>query len=273
MEKITKEKITKRLDDLEEMIGRDKRLRLEKKSFGTKITYYQILHNFGKWLRGLQNEEPISKDNIEKLCKEYIYFKSSNGRCPNTLNKINSCFTFAFDIHFERNKTKIKKLDIPNTDTVKKVSEILQEKDDELWLAFKLLEVTGMRISELVKLKRKYFNEDGTLLVKAGKGKRDRIVFVTEEILQTIQAKSGRIFKSKYLGFRLNRLMKELSGMTNFTAHKLRHYCCSKLVNEKIFNVIEARDYMGHANISTTTNVYLHANLNEMKKKFTENFK
>ncbi len=257
-----------KLNVIESVIGREKRMKLEQKSAGTQTTYHQIITSFIKWAYDFG----VDIENSETACREYISCKLKESINPKTLNKISSCFRFLFDCNLGRFSVKTSAIEILKDKSVEKVRSILKGENEEMWLAFEILRCTGVRIGELSRLKKRNFLGNGKLLVKARKGKKDRYVFVSEEIEEIIKLKeNGQIFRDIYFGSRFNSLLKDKSGNKNFTAHKLRHYCCSKLVNENIFNLVEARDYMGHSNVSVT-DVYLHANLNKMKEKFFNKF-
>ena len=157
-----------------------------------------------------------------------------------------------------------------------------------------LLSSTGCRISEAANLKRNDLNPDKmTAWVREGKGRKDReIVFASEESWEFVQA---YLTERDKLGFTAenepvfsrhdrdahrrkeilpmttssmrvawNRLLKQ-AGTEHFTPHQLRHRAGTAFLRQT-GNLELVRQYLGHADISTTANTYTHLDSDDLIK-------
>ncbi|MEM7151335.1 MAG: tyrosine-type recombinase/integrase [Myxococcota bacterium] len=141
---------------------------------------------------------------------------------------------------------------------------------------------TGLRARELLNLELHDLDlNDGTLLVRAGKGNKDRFVPIHHKLRHALQrylaarARHGRTSSRLFthalqdspLGYRaLNRICQRLSRATRikFTPHCLRHTFGSVSIEQDI-NLVKLKEIMGHRHISSTM-IYLSmapANLKE----------
>lgn len=132
----------------------------------------------------------------------------------------------------------------------------------------------GLRVSEVTKLEKRDINfKERCILVRQGKGKKDRIVplpkGLKESHLKYIPLKIGirqmqRAFKntSKKAGL--------LKNKPDLHFHSLRHGFATRCVSEGM-PIHHLRTLMGHTNISTT-NVYLEANPQSALKSYEDLF-
>ncbi|MDD4412043.1 MAG: tyrosine-type recombinase/integrase [Patescibacteria group bacterium] len=149
---------------------------------------------------------------------------------------------------------------------------------------------TGLRVSELAKLKIDDINLDKEEFTVRGKGKKVRIVFLSDEARSALKKYlSNRQDVNPYLFINLDRARKtvdepitsrsierlvvkyaKLAGiMKSVTPHTLRHsYATDLLLNGADIRSVQAM--LGHSSI-TTTQVYTHITdkqLREVHKKF-----
>jgi len=141
-------------------------------------------------------------------------------------------------------------------------------------LAFLLGFGAGMRISEILNLKPEEVNfKEKTILVKQGKGKKDRIVplprGLREEYLKCLPFKCGKRALEKAFKSACERAGL-LEKKPDLHFHSLRHGFGSHLANKGV-PIHHIRTLMGHSNISTT-NVYLELNPKEALKSYEEFF-
>ena len=66
----------------------------------------------------------------------------------------------------------------------------------------------------------------------------------------------GRPFTSDYVSHRFGKLLKKY-GLPPIRLHDLRHSCASFLINRG-FDLKAVQEWMGHADIGTTANIYGH---------------
>lgn len=138
-----------------------------------------------------------------------------------------------------------------------------------------LLINTGLRLSEMTNLKWKNVNlMTGQIKVVEGKGMKDRILYIGENIVEELQTWKERMFqvwgKSNYIF--TSRTLKQLDGNAvrsmiknytskariekNITTHNLRHTYASDLLRDSK-NIRIVQKALGHTSISTTQ-IYTH---------------
>lgn len=139
-------------------------------------------------------------------------------------------------------------------------------------LIVKTLAFTGLRRSELLSLKCQDIKE-GFVFVFKGKGDRDRVIPLTAKLKSELSAyvarnqlaPCDRLFP---IGpNRLARMIREAAakaGLSDITAHDLRHYFAMRLV-EKGAELRKVQELMGHEDMSTTA-IYLNVVPTHLKK-------
>ena len=146
-------------------------------------------------------------------------------------------------------------------------------------LIFKTLEGTGLRVSELCKLKVKAIDfQNNTAFVKEGKGKKDRIIILGNRLKELLMLfltgkKNKYLFETnrntKYSVRRIEQLQKyykELAGITKkFTVHTFRHIYFTRLAENKISKEMRAL-LAGHSN-EKMQDVYSHCGVGGIKKE------
>lgn len=146
-------------------------------------------------------------------------------------------------------------------------------------LIIKMLYTSGVRVSELVKIKVAHLDFDRKmLLVKQGKGRKDRYTLLPESVLPLIKDYLGlRNNKSEYLfasarGPLTTRTIEEVlhqagrkAGISKkVTPHTLRHSFASHLL-EAGADLRHIQKLLGHANLQTTQ-IYTHVANKDLQK-------
>ena len=141
-----------------------------------------------------------------------------------------------------------------------------------LYLLLELLYATGMRVSELVSLKRSAVMRDASFLTITGKGNKERIVPVNDRARDAIKTYLTTLEPGPWLfpasgadGYLARQVfardLKELAGRagissTRVAPHVLRHAFASHLLHGGAdLRVVQM--LLGHADISTTQ-IYTH---------------
>ena len=143
---------------------------------------------------------------------------------------------------------------------------------------------TGLRVSEIVRLRVEDVDLDGgELLVRAGKGDKDRIVPIPSHVLRELEAwiglrargpmferlsKRGRPGKSEYLSTRTVELMilaaAERAGVhKHVTPHKMRHTYATELLRRGA-DIREIQELLGHTRLSTPE-LYTHVVVDRLR--------
>nr|WP_231963874.1 site-specific tyrosine recombinase/integron integrase [Thermococcus chitonophagus] len=149
---------------------------------------------------------------------------------------------------------------------VKRLIEVIDSPRDRLIIL--LMYGAGLRISEVCNLKKEDIDFENHLLrVKGGKGGKDRIIPLPEELLDEIKRYlDARKDSSPYLFVEKRRKKKDkLSPKTvwriikvygekagiNLTPHQLRHSFATHMLESGV-DIRIIQELLGHANLSTT---------------------
>lgn len=271
-------------------------LKFEKnKSESTLKSYTRYLANFYKFAGNVKTKEItydlvrrfITQKGHEEYDPNYInsilmavrsflrYANTHNIPCVNFLmielgNRVNRSIVF-----LERSELK-KLLEAPDAKTKKGLRDRA---------IMELLVSTGMRVGELISLKKNQLTESNCISVN-GKGNKIRPVFISrrarewlDQYLKTRRDDSPALF-CKYRGTKsdlssrtIQRLIKKYSCIAGITKdispHSLRHSFAVNLL-ENGADIFYIKEILGHKDIGTTQ-IYLHAT-NKRLKEIHERF-
>ncbi len=155
------------------------------------------------------------------------------------------------------------------------VSKVIEKSTKQTNLIVKALTNTGLRVSELIDIKRgdvAPFN-DGYLKVRInGKGSRERFIYLSHplyaEIRNVFDGESEFLFHSKS-DRKLSRinLYKQISRSFSRHAgkaaspHSLRHFFSTYKIGVEKKDVKSVSNYLGHSRVSITLEMYTHTKL------------
>ncbi|MEA3248070.1 MAG: tyrosine-type recombinase/integrase [Nanoarchaeota archaeon] len=210
-----------------------------------------------------------SKGINENSVKEYLrnQLRTKN---PATVSLISSSIQFFFkevlkqDIYFikpKKNKT------LPDILTIKEIKRLIEVTTNP---KHKLIYGTGLRVSEIINLKKREINfEEGLIKVKLGKGKKDRFVKLHESVLLELKnfskvGNSEYLFKSqkggkltsKTIQLILSNNSKKAEIKKRVYPHLLRHSFATHLL-EQGTDLRIIQKLLGHSDIKTTQ-IYTH---------------
>ena len=252
-----------------------------------------------EFLKFTDNKIDISRDKIEDYIK---YLESKGSKQSSIMRKVSSLRQF---FNFLCDEGLIKKnptLDIVLKSKNKPLPKILSEEEIKLLLSYfesnsnpklqamlHILYGAGLRVSELVSLTKDsiIFDEDSRryLLLIRGKGNKERIVplndFAVDAIKNHLNSQSEKFKFSQYLfpshskkghmtrqGFA--KLLKELAidvGIppAKISPHVIRHAFATHLLSRGA-DLLSIQKLLGHKDISTTYNIYIHVLEDEKEK-------
>ncbi len=183
----------------------------------------------------------------------------------------------------------IKKL--PSALTVEEVERLLNITDTATWegvrdrAMLELLYASGLRVSELVNLKREDLNiDEGFIVVRSGKGGKDRL---------TLMGESSKAWLLKYLELSLDRLQVSpyffITRRNKFFTRqgiwlKLKEYAAKAGINKEVYPHILRHSFsthmleggadlraiqalLGHSSI-TTTEIYTHVRTDFLREEY-----
>ena len=148
---------------------------------------------------------------------------------------------------------------MPKVIPKKRILEIIKvTKNLKHRIIIKLFYSTGMRLSELINLKRSDINfENNTVRINKGKGKKDRITIISKSLhLDLLKYYSNNIFKTDYLlegrkGKYSKKSVQLVLQKHNIHPHMLRHSFATHLL-EQGTDIRLIQKLLGHSDLSTT---------------------
>jgi integrase/recombinase XerD len=221
-------------------VKRHKEKSLSAKTVNTKLSSLKL---FNKFLieKGIQNDEVVHNSDSIKVQSSYA------------------------------NPTDITKADVENFR-----QRILESGDRRLYALVTLLAYGGLRISEALDIMLNDLSlESKELVVRSGKGEKQRIVYLNSKVLGALREyikvrtkpESEYLFTSreskKVDRTVINRHFKKHSD--NITPHQLRHFFCTNAL-ESGFAIHEVAHLAGHSSVQTTL-LYTNPNRETMKNK------
>lgn len=245
--------------------------------------------------------EDISKQIIKSYLREISNFK------PKTIKRkvasIKAMFNYfdyesdVFNNPFKKIKIQIKEpLILPTVMNIAEIKSIFNRLYNEHSKAidiesfkyktqlknliiFELLFATGMRVSELCRLKTEDIDLSTGYLKIFGKGSKERIIQICSKDIIIMLRKYKRIFKPKEF-FLINRLgnpvstqsvrslvrkyVKSLNLKKHITPHTFRHSFATLLLEADV-DIKYIQHLLGHSSI-VTTQIYTHINNSKLKK-------
>jgi site-specific recombinase XerD len=153
---------------------------------------------------------------------------------------------------------------------------ILKKQGKRDYAIVTIMAYAGLRISEALNIKMSDYNiYSEELTVKDGKGKKQRIVYLNDKIINSIKEYlKERNSKSDYLFIsrendninrtRINQIFNKYSD--KITPHTLRHFYCSNAIESGGYSIHEVANQAGHSNIHTTL-LYTNPSREKMKEK------
>ena len=284
----------KQINDFLDYLNYEKRY-----SSNTLRAYTKDLNDFINFIEkeSIKSLVDIKKQHIH----QFLYFlslkKNSERTVARKLAAIKSLFNFLIRKNFLKNNIvksiaspKIDKklpvfltqdkmsllLDLPNPSNFKESRDIL---------ILELFYSTGVRISELIKIKLEDINYDNNSINILGKGDKRRLVIIgnyaKKRLLDFLNynknIKTGFLFKNErkskagYISerFVFNIVKKHVRKVTNnqkISPHSLRHTFATHLLNNGA-DLMSLKELLGHSDLSSTQ-IYTHVNIEQMKKAF-----
>ncbi|MFH1522467.1 MAG: site-specific tyrosine recombinase/integron integrase [Patescibacteria group bacterium] len=221
--------------------------------------------------------------------KDYLDFLIRNNKSQSTINLAINAFKFYYNQIMQR-KFFGKGLGIKRPKKEKKLPTVLSKEEIARMinavenlkhkLMIQILYSSGLRVSELVNLRINDidFNRK-ILIIKGGKGKKDRITIISRIVLDNIQKYLREfqpleyLFENYHAGGKLSTRSVQkvvtdtarIAGINkNVTAHTLRHSFATHLLEQNV-NLRYIQSLLGHARLETTQ-VYTKVAVNKFNE-------
>lgn len=164
------------------------------------------------------------------------------------------------------------------------------EKDYAGYLDKMLLEMfynTGMRLSELVNLKKMDVDSNNLQIKVLGKRNKERIIPISESMNQSITefmhhrdtvnaqttddiylflTPTGKRIYDKFVYRRINNYLSKITTMTKTSPHVIRHTFATHMLNHGA-DISSIKEILGHANLAATQ-IYTHNNIEKLKSVY-----
>jgi len=252
------------------------------------------LRTFVRWAeeRDLRRPDQVTKPILESFQRWLYRYRKANGKPLGVttqrgrLGAIQRFFTWlcknnrmaanpAADLELPRKPNKI----LPKSLTMAEVDAVLAVPDvtDPLGLRdramLELFYSTGIRRSEIVRIEREDLDsERGVLMVRQGKGKKDRVVPVGRRAINWVEkylevtrplllvnvdehalflSGYGERFSPGYIGNWVRRMIERADIGKSGSCHVLRHSCATHML-ENGADIRFIQELLGHARLDTT---------------------
>ena len=225
--------------------------------------------------------------------EEYLLMLKLKGHAPSSRSRvvyiIRAFYSFCNKKDYINNNIslKLEAIPVPEKERIylseEEINKIVSTVQNPLIkLLLNTLYHTGMRISECLNLKVQDVDlVEGIITVRNTKGKKDRQIPIHEILLDELRnyialwrkGKQNPYFFSLNNTFKIspdyvNRILHQTTSSLNMskhvTCHILRHSFASSFVSKNV-NIVSIQKLLGHRDLSTTS-IYTHTNLNELKQ-------
>ncbi|MFT3933339.1 MAG: tyrosine-type recombinase/integrase [Chitinophagaceae bacterium] len=152
------------------------------------------------------------------------------------------------------------------------------------YLLLLLFYQTGMRLSELVNLKESQVDFSKRVIKVLGKGNKERVVPVSEELVTALKAyqqakrkefehfdsvhffvlQNGKQLYTKYVYLAVKKYLSEITTLNKKSPHILRHTFATHLTNNGA-DLNAVKELLGHSSLAATQ-VYTHNSIEKLKE-------
>jgi len=275
-------------------------LKFEKRySAHTIISYQADLSSFFEYL-GKQYGELLLKDITHSFIRSWLADLKEKKLTSKSINRKISTLRSFFKYHLKRGAiTVMPTVNIIAPKIGKRLPVFIKEADTkqlletlnastEDWktlnarMLISLFYATGMRLSEVINLKEKQLDPARSQLRVLGKGNKERIIPVSNELFleirkyQDLKRKSfekkeevllvterGRRLYPKYAWLLVNKYLGQSSTLDKKSPHVLRHTFATHLMNNGA-DLNAVKELLGHASLAATQ-VYTHNTIEKLK--------
>ena len=225
----------------------------------------------------------------DKQLQDYLLFRIRSKRIAvSTQNQIINAYKFYAEYVLKRPKHRIEipspkvPKALPNVLSVEEVTKLISSPQNiKHKLILLLLYSSGLRLSEVVNIKKKDINKERRIIhIRHGKGNKDRIVTLAENVTPFLEkyleiykptnwlfeGQTGGQYSKRSVQSVFYRALEQSKIHTYATVHTLRHSYATHCV-ENGYSIALIQEALGHNSIKTTER-YLHVSsvaLRQMK--------
>ena len=244
----------------------------------TKKRYNYIISSFIDYMNKLNKEKNIDDYNEYDVINYMKYLKDTRSYKNSSYNNVNSILKFFLEVTLERDigyrrlpnrKVEIRKKIRPDRDTILEIVNKTENLKHKCWIL--LAYGSGLRVSEIARLKVKNIDSKNMKITVIGKGNKERITVLpktTLEILKKYVKELNIIDKDEFLfkgqakrefihegsiSRSLSDTVKKLNLSKEITMHSLRRSFATHMLRDNNVNIEIVKELMGHNSITTTS--------------------
>lgn len=235
----------------------------------TAEAYEKDLRDFARWAK--KNMSSARWSTIErKDIDRYIIDQVERGLKPATTNRRLSAISSLYD-YMKRNGMEIsnpcryesrRKLaqTEPKTIDTATLKAAYKKSKGTMHLIIGILYQTGMRIQELLDLRKCDLNQANLTIRVMGKGSKERTCYILPELMADLvtfsqyRAHSQKIFlewEQREVRYRLYEILRPMTNAPQVSPHAIRHTFATEVAKQGA-NVTTLAKMMGHRDIKTT---------------------
>ncbi|SHN21497.1 Site-specific recombinase XerD [Cyclobacterium lianum] len=258
---------------------------MQAKNYSTRtvVTYKKMIERFinePAWLD--KDIQKIEISDINQYHEDWASRGGSSASIHQSVNALRLYFT-----HLGKGKLVLNDISRPKKE--KKLPKVLSKEEvkallkkagmenEKHYLILMLLYGGGLRIGELIRLKKEDLEPDRKMIrVKQGKGKKDRYTLLPSNILERLQRyirrpdEGGYVFEGQFGGMyssgSIQQFIRKYAGAAGIgkrvTPHMLRHSFATHLL-EAGTDLRYIQQLLGH-NSSKTTEIYTHVSSKQL---------
>lgn len=254
-------------------------------SWNTCNSYEKDLRHFARWMRAHDKDarwSTIDRDDLD----EYVTWQSQQGLTPATTNRRLSAISSLYDYlkrdgRVEHNPTRYesrRKIGerIPNTIPMEVLQKAYAMTYGSIHIMLGILINTGIRIHELLEIKKHDIDFNGKSIRIHGKGQTERIVYLPVNVMEEVktysqyQQANSTLFGActqREVRHGIYNILRPLTDAKQLSPHAIRHTFATENAKNGA-NVTTLALMMGHKNIKTTQK-YIDMTQHNINQAFT----
>ncbi|MDE7264346.1 MAG: tyrosine-type recombinase/integrase [Anaeroplasmataceae bacterium] len=272
----------------------------------TVISYHKDILEFHEFIHSEKMAAGLLQIRNNRVCKNYISYLSGLNLASTTISRKLSSLRSFYDYLLKNKDISVNYFDeVEAPKAPKRLPKMIKENEIEMlfnicdqstplglrnYCILEVLYGCGLRVSELCALEIKDIDFLEHTIVVHGKGSKDRVVIMFEEMANDLRRyistfrldllylskdqenrhvflnKNGTTLTPRGVRVILNKLISDCGETFHLSPHMLRHSFATALLNHGA-DLRSVQELLGHENLSTTQ-IYTHVTFENVKKSY-----